>query len=186
MFYESSRLIFSRNRKIRKDSCESAGCERECLSTYTRKNELLILLFYELIGCYDACPCFSDCPLGCTDCSNSICTCVSPQENNSLYKQCIDEVTTEFTGCVKNCTASQTCYDVCYATFTESSEKCPCNAKCELGCPCDDGYKCQPFITALCQYSSNHFGYVISADGHYKEDRFYNSPQAMAFTPKLF
>ncbi|CAG5104884.1 Oidioi.mRNA.OKI2018_I69.chr1.g1636.t1.cds [Oikopleura dioica] len=150
-----------------KDSCESSGCERECSSTYTR--------------CFHACPCFSDCPLGCVDCANSICTCVSPQENNSLYKQCIDEVTTEFTGCVKSCTASQTCYDGCYATFAESSEKCPCNAKCELGCPCDDGYKCQPFITLICQYRTSynlkHFGYVISADGHYKENRFYNSPQ---------
>ncbi|CAG5103778.1 Oidioi.mRNA.OKI2018_I69.chr1.g931.t1.cds [Oikopleura dioica] len=143
-----------------KDSCLSSGCERECLATYT--------------DCYEVCPCFSKCPLGCADCDNSICSCVSPQENNSLYKQCIDEASTEFTGCVKNCTASPTCYENCFSGFMKESEKCPCNAKCELGCPCDDGYKCQPFITAICQYSSNHFGYVMSADGHYKEDRFYN------------
>ena len=68
---------------------------------------------------------------------------------------------------VKACVAEEVCYDACYSDFLNLSRKCPCNAECERGCPCDSEYSCQPFIMALCQSSELpkiDFGYVVSAD----------------------
>ena len=53
--------------------------------------------------------------------------------------------------------------------------------QCPEGCPCDGGYKCQPFISLVCQhrnYEGEQLNYIISADGHFKEDRYYNIPEA--------
>jgi len=47
---------------------------------------------------------------------------------------------------------------------------------CELGCPCKE-YDCQPYLTAVCQYSGTFgFSYAISSSGHYKENRYYSTP----------
>ncbi|CAG5103666.1 Oidioi.mRNA.OKI2018_I69.chr1.g878.t1.cds [Oikopleura dioica] len=149
-----------------KDDCESGSCERECLFDYT--------------DCYSNCPCYQNCENGCVECMNPICSCVSPEKDNAFYQHCIDESQKNFGKCVKACVAQEICYDACYSDFIVSSRKCPCNAGCELGCPCESGYDCQPFIMALCQSSEPpkiDFGYVISADGNFKENRFYTSQQ---------
>ncbi|CAG5104513.1 Oidioi.mRNA.OKI2018_I69.chr1.g1291.t1.cds [Oikopleura dioica] len=138
-----------------KDTCESAGCERECLSSYT--------------DCYRACPCFELCKNGCVDCPHSVCTCRSPEINNVDYQQCIKEVNQDFNSCFRNCTADETCYNGCTQLLVEDSRKCPCNSGCPLGCPCESGYTCQKYITAMCQSSSSgfvDFSYMMSADGH--------------------
>ncbi|CAG5104514.1 Oidioi.mRNA.OKI2018_I69.chr1.g1292.t1.cds [Oikopleura dioica] len=150
-----------------KDACEESGCERICLNAYA--------------GCYSRCPCFELCPNGCSDCDNSVCTCRSPEIDNIDHRQCIKEANDHFTSCVGNCQYTErACYDQCYSLLVEESDKCPCNSGCPLGCPCESGYSCQKYITAICQRQSASsyvdFSYMISANGHIQENRYYSSP----------
>ena len=124
-------------------------------------------------ACYSSCPCFENCPNGCDGCANSICTCNEPQKDNSFYIQCMDQATDDFKTCIMSSTNDKASYDLCYDQFTMASEKCPCNSGCETGCPCEDGFKCQENIMAMCQmYGSSggvNFTYVISADGNFQD-----------------
>ncbi|CAG5078114.1 Oidioi.mRNA.OKI2018_I69.PAR.g8904.t1.cds [Oikopleura dioica] len=146
-----------------KDDCEDSSCERNCLADYTE--------------CYEQCPCFRKCPNGCDDCPNSICSCKNPELNNPFYQQCINEAMYNAKHCVKNCTASPSCYNKCFNSFDLESEMCPCNSRCPRGCPCDDGYNCQGFYMLLSQYSTKNT-YILSADGHFKENRYFSTPHA--------
>ncbi|CAG5105170.1 Oidioi.mRNA.OKI2018_I69.chr1.g1897.t1.cds [Oikopleura dioica] len=156
-----------------KENCDTANCERTCLSEYTR--------------CYDSCPCFADCPNGCEGCANSICTCSSPQTNNSFYKQCIKEASQGLNDCIGNCTANETCFEDCFDDFLMVSRKCPCLTECEKGCPCEDGFHCQEYVLGMCQErgtNSNpvNYTYVMSADGYFIENRHFLSPQSSGET----
>ena len=127
-------------------------------------------------ACYSACPCFDDCPNGCDGCPNSICTCKEPPKNNTFYRQCIDEASDELKTCIVDSPADKASYELCVEDFMVASEKCPCNSGCQTGCPCENGFKCQENIMAMCQMEESSsdvsFTYVISADGLFKETIF--------------
>ncbi|CAG5104020.1 Oidioi.mRNA.OKI2018_I69.chr1.g1053.t1.cds [Oikopleura dioica] len=95
-----------------KDACSESSCERTCLIEYT--------------GCYADCPCYDNCPDGCTDCPHSICTCKEPQTNNKFYQQCLDERSDELSACLKICAANKSCFEKCFSVFIEESDECPC------------------------------------------------------------
>ena len=85
----------------------------------------------------------------------------------------MDEATDDLKSCLMESAANEDAYDACYAEFKAASRKCPCNSECNTGCPCEDGFKCQENIMAMCQMSGSspsvNFTYVISGDGYYKE-----------------
>ena len=129
-------------------------------------------------ACYSSCPCFEYCPNGCDGCPNPICSCNEPQKNNSYYIHCMDQATDDFKACAMGSTNDKASYDMCYENFTMASEKCPCNAGCETGCPYESGFKCQENIMAMCQLRVSgyanpvNYTYVISADGFFQETIF--------------
>ncbi|CBY11184.1 unnamed protein product [Oikopleura dioica] len=144
-----------------KNNCQDSGCERVCLSEYTR--------------CYEDCPCFSNCLDGCLGCPNPICSCSSPQTSNPYFKQCVKEANQNFSNCTEICGPGTKCYDECIDGFRAATNMCPCNDGCPKGCPCDNGFICQPYITAMCDYTDD-YSFIISGDGKYQENRYYQSP----------
>ncbi|CAG5104585.1 Oidioi.mRNA.OKI2018_I69.chr1.g1361.t1.cds [Oikopleura dioica] len=148
-----------------KDGCFSSSCERQCAGEWT--------------DCYRACPCDELCPNGCQSCANPICSCKSP-ENDQYFKQCLKEARRRLDDCFESCTTNKTCYDGCYDVFEEEKSFCPCMENCPMGCSCDCGFECQPYVTVLCQgdryLDLPNFSYLISADGSFKEKRHYESP----------
>ena len=126
------------------------------------------------LDCFEGCPCFKDCPNGCEECPNPICKCNEPQIENSFYRHCMEVATDDQKRCLMESAANEDAYTECWKEFKVASRKCPCNSECSTGCPCEDGYKCQEFVMAMCQEqgtSSNpvNYTYVISADGLYQE-----------------
>ncbi|CAG5104912.1 Oidioi.mRNA.OKI2018_I69.chr1.g1664.t1.cds [Oikopleura dioica] len=152
-----------------RENCADAICENECVATYT--------------ACSAGCPCYSNCPDGCENCEHPICYCKSPQIDNPNYQRCVKDARDEFDECVEDCSAAQTCFESCFEFFQNATDKCPCMSACPNGCPCDGqpGYHCEPFITHICQRTTENWStfpsYVISADGQFKEDRFYFQPE---------
>ncbi|CAG5104187.1 Oidioi.mRNA.OKI2018_I69.chr1.g1135.t1.cds [Oikopleura dioica] len=144
----------------------TSACERLCMIPYA--------------DCSRTCPCYEDCPDGCENCPNTICSCRSPETDNVYFQQCMKEGSGRFNDCITSCTANTTCLHECSEVFQNESEYCPCMPKCPMGCSCKDGYKCQPYVTALCQNRPSNditsFNYIISADGSFKETRHYQSP----------
>ena len=58
------------------DACESERCRDDCRE--------------QIYSCIDSCPCYKDCPNGCTkDCQSSICTCLSVKDNQQ-WNRCVD------------------------------------------------------------------------------------------------
>ena len=86
----------------------------------------------------------------------------------------------DFSQCIEICSADKTCFGECFNAFLEKADKCPCMDQCELGCPCENGYACESFISAISENTNTlaGFSYVISSDGHMKENRFYKIPEA--------
>ena len=83
--------------------------------------------------------------------------------------------------CLVDCVAQQECFDDCHEKFLEKSLRCPCMSSCPGGCPCEDGYKCQPFITVVCQnldHEGDRLNYIFSSDGHFIEERYYSIPES--------
>ena len=132
--------------------CQSNSCNRECMENWIgnhikikKKSKFL------LWECSFTCPCDEEgCPLGCENCSSPFCQCKEP-ENDIYVKQCLNEATARLNDCFGLCGANSTCYDNCSDVFREERKYCPCMENCPMGCSCDGGYKCQPFVTALCQ-----------------------------------
>ncbi|CAG5100099.1 Oidioi.mRNA.OKI2018_I69.XSR.g16842.t1.cds [Oikopleura dioica] len=145
-----------------REACTDSICESECLASFS--------------ACIDSCPCYRDCPEGCFDCEHPLCFCKDPEITNPTYKQCIEEAGRELKDCVVNCVANKDCFDLCYGNFTVASERCPCMAECPGGCPCENGYNCQPFILALGEWRDHRISYVISSDGHFIENRHFDIP----------
>ncbi|CAG5105411.1 Oidioi.mRNA.OKI2018_I69.chr1.g2110.t1.cds [Oikopleura dioica] len=105
----------------------------------------------------------------------------NPQINNPTYRQCIEEAASSLKKCVTACDPNNACFNACHESFLRTSSNCPCMAKCPAGCPCEDGYNCEPFMTAICEqrsgtYPGGQYKYILSPDGHFKENRLYHSP----------
>ena len=87
---------------------------------------------------------------------------------------CMEQANDDFKNCTMSSTNDKAFYDQCYENFSVAVEECPCNSKCETGCPCNSGYKCQENIMAMCQMQVSgytnpvNYTYMISADGLYK------------------
>ncbi|CAG5078362.1 Oidioi.mRNA.OKI2018_I69.PAR.g8966.t1.cds [Oikopleura dioica] len=154
--------------------CTSSYCELECAPVLT--------------DCYTACPCFRDCPEGCENCPNSICLCVDP-ENNPYTKQCSKAAFTRLDLCLESCYLDKNCMDDCLDNYKEEIDYCPCMKNCPMGCSCEGGYTCPEHVTVLCQSRSEdieiwrytNINYVISTDGKFKENRFYEVPQTSTY-----
>ncbi|CBY12283.1 unnamed protein product [Oikopleura dioica] len=148
------------------DACDSRICEMGCMTSYT--------------DCFRSCPCYDFCPNGCEGCGNSICTCKSPETDNSHYIQCIHEGTHKLDDCFKTCTANSTCHETCLEDMRRESKMCPCMEDCPLGCPCEGAYDCQNYVTVMCQATSQpsakDFSYAISTNGLLQNRRYYTSP----------
>ncbi|CAG5110136.1 Oidioi.mRNA.OKI2018_I69.chr2.g4568.t1.cds [Oikopleura dioica] len=158
------RLIFIECR----GNCADSVCESVCLHEYSE--------------CNDSCPCFHDCPDGCDGCKHPLCFCKNPELDNPIYKQCIEEAAARQKKCVTTCYANNACFERCNDDFFIDSARCPCMSECPTGCPCDGGYKCQPFITSICQRYSYKHSYIISADGSFKDNRYYSTPDVDGFS----
>ena len=76
--------------------------------------------------CIDSCPCFSDCPNGCDDCSNSICACSNPDQNPD-YIICSDQVESLYLTCLTGCPSGDAvCVAKCARDYNVMIEQCPC------------------------------------------------------------
>jgi len=146
----------------------------------TRVKKSKINLIYYFLDCFRSCPCYDFCPNGCEGCGNSICTCKSPETDNSHYIQCIHEGTHKLDDCFKTCTANSTCHETCLEDMRRESKMCPCMEDCPLGCPCEGAYDCQNYVTVMCQATSQpsakDFSYAISTNGLLQNRRYYTSP----------
>merc|ERR1711935_1139757 len=95
----------------------------------------------ELDNCIQSCPCFSQCPDGCSDCTNSICVCAHPDDNPD-YVNCVDWVESVYVECLVSCQAGDVhCLSICGQTYSRMLNECPCEDGCPNGCPCD-AYEC--------------------------------------------
>lgn len=101
-------------------------------------------------------------------CPNPICSCSSPQTSNPYFKQCVKEANQNFSNCTEICGPGTKCYDECIDGFRAATNMCPCNDGCPKGCPCDNGFICQPYITAMCDYTDD-YSFIISGDGKYQD-----------------
>ena len=113
----------------------AAACEAAC----SGNNDCIIGCNQELTSCLVSCPCMDDCPDGCNDCGHPLCSCQDP-DSNPDYVACLEEMDIAFTNCVLACNHNQECYADCNRDYVDNVEKCPCNSKCENGCPCEEYY----------------------------------------------
>ena len=76
--------------------------------------------------CVQSCPCFSECPDGCKDCSNSICPCAIPDEDPD-YLICSGQVELVYLSCVVGCTPGDAeCLANCARDYNTTLDQCPC------------------------------------------------------------
>jgi hypothetical protein len=97
--------------------------------------------------------------------------CKNPELGNPQFQQCVAEINAVFIDCNVNCGTDTVCVDRCIEIFKENRKDCPCMENCQMGCPCDGRFKCEPYITAMCQGHSSSFidfSYTISASRHNK------------------
>ena len=79
--------------------------------------------------CIDSCPCYSDCPDGCDDCSNSICTCSTPDEDPD-YLFCSNLVEMLYLECIVDCSSGNVeCLSNCARDYNVMIEECPCQVE---------------------------------------------------------
>ena len=82
--------------------------------------------------CVQSCPCFSVCPDGCKDCSNSICPCAIPDEDPD-YLICSGQVELVYLSCVVGCTPGDAvCLSNCARDYNNTLDQCPCQVTCEI------------------------------------------------------
>lgn len=117
-----------------KNDCDFANgyCEFECGE--------------ELIECINACPCYQNCPSGCSECESDFCPCTDP-ESNVDYVECSTLAYNQFVTCIGACgPESPACYDKCNNEYVRQLNQCPCRDGCPLGCPCEE-YQCTSTTT---------------------------------------
>ena len=100
-----------------------------------------LVLLYSWIIRLQSCPCFSECPSGCSGCQYSECTCAHPDENPD-FKSCEADVNHVYVDCLKACDPGEDhCARTCAHNYNTMVKMCPCMADCPDGCPCDS-YAC--------------------------------------------
>ena len=85
-------------------------------------------LIYEKLWLFKDCPCNTNCPDGCNDCSNPICVCGgnSSSQNKDNLQQCMIEKSINLGQCIIDCNRERTCEQSCVNMFNEQYDQCPC------------------------------------------------------------
>ena len=94
-----------------------------------------------LISCYNSCPCFENCPSGCSNCKSEFCEgCDAETDQN--YLACAADAQSVYISCISTCAPGDTeCPADCNRAYHEDLNKCPCMEGCPTGCPCPN-YEC--------------------------------------------
>ena len=98
--------------------CSNNSCLSECARVYQ--------------DCNNSCPCSDQCPNGCEDCPNPICTCgLNPSSQNlDNLKNCTGTNSMELGECILDCNGgSKACDESCVDDFRTQQESCPCQVR---------------------------------------------------------
>ena len=144
------------------------------------------MLHIRYLSLFSDCPCGLNCPNGCNNCPNPICTCgeyPTPQNKDNL-NNCVSEKSSELGQCYLQCKGNVQCGEFCWEEFKSAFESCPCQVSstmiwannlfiqtdCYAGCPCDQ-FECEPdkkSLLVLNTYSSSNKPILIKFDGEFR------------------
>ncbi|CAG5099692.1 Oidioi.mRNA.OKI2018_I69.XSR.g16638.t1.cds [Oikopleura dioica] len=141
-----------------RNNCSDHLCENQCLIEFTE--------------CVSDCPCGQNCPNGCQDCDNPLCTTCDNLETDFEFQQCKVIALEEFDHCAMNCLNNWGCIDNCYnREILQGFSQCKCFDEIPS--------KSTEYLTILSEHenysgSSYNLGYVTHVNGVYSG--FVNSP----------
>ncbi|CAG5099686.1 Oidioi.mRNA.OKI2018_I69.XSR.g16635.t1.cds [Oikopleura dioica] len=139
-----------------RNNCPDHLCENQCLIEFTE--------------CVSDCPCGQNCPNGCQDCENPLCTTCNNLEMDFEFQQCKVIALEEFDHCAMNCLNNWGCIDNCYnREILQGFSQC----KCFDEIPSES----TEYLTVLSQnwyYGSPNLGYVTNVDGGFQQNRYYS------------